>query len=126
VAPGGVVAGGVVAGGVVAGGVVAGGVVAGGVVGGGGSGMVVDGVVRGVVVDDGGVGVVVVSGTWAPGLVLLAAAWELDVSPRPRARLPATRTAITPMMIPSRLVTCRPLELWWAVAVRSLTRSRTA
>ena len=66
------------------------------VVGGGGT------VVGGVVV--GGVVVVVVV-FWTAGVVLMAVAWEFDMSPSPRARPPATRAAITAMRIPCRLVT---------------------
>ena len=88
---GGGTVGGVVAGGVVSrrgwrcGGVVVGGVVVGGVV-------VRRGVSRlGWLSAAGGV-VVVVLGTWAAGLGLVVAAWELDMSSNPRARPPATRS----------------------------------
>ncbi len=113
---GGAAIGGVVAGGVVVRarvGAVIGGVVAGGVVVRARAGTVVGGVVAGGVV--GGVVVVVVVvvvlGVWAAGLGLVVAALELDMSPIPRARPPATRAAITAMRIPSRLVNWRPLKV---------------
>jgi hypothetical protein len=108
--------GGVVGGGAVVGvgdGTVVGGVVVVGAVVGGGGGTVVGGVVVG------GAGGVVV---WATGVRFMAVALEPDVrlSPSPRARPTATRADVTPIMILRRLVTFRPLKLWWAVAVRSL------
>ena len=78
---------------------------------------------RGVV---GGRGGGVVLGIWAAGLGLVVAAWELDMSPNPRARPPATRAAITAMRIPSRLVIWRPLKLWRPVAVWSPPRFRAS
>ncbi len=41
----------------------------------------------------------------AAGAGVMAVEWEFDMRPSPRARPPATRAAITAVMIPSRLVT---------------------
>ena len=53
----------------------------------------------------GGGGVVVLVVGWAAGVGLMAVTREFDMTPSPRATPPATRTAITAMRIPSRLVT---------------------
>jgi hypothetical protein len=85
---------------------VGGAVATGGAVVGGGGGTALGGVVAGgVVVGGGGGGVVVLVVVWADAVGLTAVAWEFDMRPRPRARPPATRAAITAVRIPSRLVT---------------------
>ncbi len=87
---GAVATGGAVVGG--GGGTMVGAVATGGAVVGGGGGTTV-----------GGVGGVVVM-VRAAGVSLMAVAWELDMSPSPIARPPATRAAITAVRIPSHLV----------------------
>ena len=78
----------------------------GGAVVGGGGGTVVGGggtvvvVIGGIAVVGAGVLVVVCA-----CVCLRAVAWELDLSPRLRNRLPTTRAAITAVRIPRRLVT---------------------
>ena len=112
VATGGAVVGGGGGGGGIGGGgpPVGGAATTGGAVGGGRGGTVVGGVGAGRVVLSGG-GMVVLVVVWGAGVGLTAVAWEFDVRPRPRARPPATRAAITAVRIASRLVTLTSFEL---------------